>query len=1259
MVGVSAQPRLDPNILIPGTYYRYALYQMSSIGGRVYRFFMTGWRPLVLWLLVSFILILAITAVAGPGSGESADAAAVSAETSAVPAGGVIPYFNAETAVAAGLLFVLGFVMFKGHKSRRQVVVGAFTNNTNLDYVTHFSDGLSSLLTNELHSLRSLYSEVDDRRAIASVGGRKGPLDYAIMSGEAGDSIENLISSTDMLEIGPFIKFPVGAVAGVFSKFFSGPQIIGSFHRDDDLVVLTAFMSGPQSHSWRVQGRIVSENKPDSKEEKKYIPGSSHNRTIPLVKKQEELKNLDFMVKELAYRIFTDLTDGGTTEWRATLAFTEGLKNYRNCLLSRKDQLRNLKNAKRRFLEAISEDDTFDLAWYNLGVVYTELENRDAADKAFSQAIKMKPELWEPYYALALNRFNKILDKEKYVGLDEHAKVYEELVQEVISPCKQALELNPKNPDLHILIGVCYRILAIQKKNPENEVEISAEFPDLKSAISNNGKPAETDDMTSGKTMRMTSESRDLFGKAAVHHSYAVSKAWHDLCASRFRLADEVITRKSDVRKVCCTALWDLARTYYAYAVCERGAVSGESPPALKFRNSLPPIESVLLQGLSIDQTNTDILYSLGTVYYTKGNIRDALDCFESATRIDPINAKYWLLLALTAHKAHNISRRDTALGKVLEYPSGMRYLPPRWKCEVARVLPWEGLSSDLRAILDFQEESRVNDYLNIVRDTGKWPKTEDDILKLIDGPLQSEIPRQGTETDPDFIRRAKGIYLAYHMARSFFYDDTGKSELYNSAMILLKKMPSSRWENWVEGMICYECAQYSDPSENYCRAYKNFYSYPLEITKKRIDQKMIEFLVLKGKINEARECASKNLRKNPHGYGELFAWGKFLSTVKDFKGALSAFESALFLKPYDVDALSSIGSCYRGMGDYYHTREEKENSLRQAIRYFEEAREVLESRETKEILEHQDTEEQELINRQKARFRADSFRKIEKILNIYLNLGECYFDLTGYGKAIQYYNLAMKRLPEPSSYPSGYPSGISMKDYCTLKCGEALLQKRDHHVCEHYFSQIIDKFKNQVAQEFYVQPFMSPLGDVTYAGEIYIGALLGLAYSLAERDIDLDNALELVNRAEKVLDTLKIKSKDQISGLSGKGSTQEFHDSEALLQTFLERIRDIEAEIYDKRGWIYYKQTEKIDKAEKELRNALSRKASPDYYFHLAWIYETLSRETEKDKKINAGLALAYCDHALDMAPNLSLQAEVKKLMDKISQQQNSNPSS
>ena len=56
---------------------------------------------------------------------------------------------------------------------------------------------------------------------------------------------------------------------------------------------------------------------------------------------------------------------------------------------------------KNRLLDAIAEDESFDLAWYNLGVTLLELDDKEMARSVFIRARREKPSRWESTYALA------------------------------------------------------------------------------------------------------------------------------------------------------------------------------------------------------------------------------------------------------------------------------------------------------------------------------------------------------------------------------------------------------------------------------------------------------------------------------------------------------------------------------------------------------------------------------------------------------------------------------------------------------------------------------------------------------------------------------------------------------------------------------------------------------------------------------------------------------------------------------------------
>jgi tetratricopeptide (TPR) repeat protein len=1250
------------------TAYRKFLYKISHFIGssRPYQYFFTYGGRLFLLLLVSIIVVLAFAHILEPGNDVSTNITAklggvgglssgsVLSENLTVSAGGTslsgtltsrpswsdvlgnVTNLATKSATSFGslvtsdlitailILFALGLLVITITKSRRQVVVGKFENyiGTDSEPIAKFTEGVSSLLNGELHLLRSLYSEVDDRRAITSVGGRKGPLEYAIIVGDPGDKVKDIISSETKMKIGP-IEFPVGAVSGMFSKIFSGPQIIGSFHQDGNLIILNAFMSGPQSKSWRVEGRIGPKIPPHIEKGVVELPISTGDRPIHLNwnDKDKKIENLDDMVKELAYRIFTDLTSGGSTKWRATYAFTEGLKDYRNCLLSKKDQIRNLKNAERRFFEAISEDKTFDLAYYNLGVVYTELENLDASDKAFLKTIEISPDRWQAYYALALNRFNKISKDRKDIGLAEYDDIDETLLWDIIHPCNQAIALKPKNPHLHILIGVCYRMLAIKKRNS-----------------------------TEGRE-----DSQKLFREAVKSHTYVARRAWNDLCASQLSPADSIITRKSDIRKASSTALWDLARTYYSYVVCGKNIEFEGVEDVKKIQSYLTAIESVLDQALLIDNTNATIFHTLGIVYYTQGKyapskFKDATRSFESATQIDPNTLKYWLLLALSSERAGDKNKRDFAVGKILEFPSWIEGLPESWKkrYNVPDILPGEGRSKYLRTIHDFQKDYfQDQDLVAIPGILAELPIQKDElknyIVKLVnDLPPSFDIPwlDEGSADPSTLHLAAKGCSLSYHLAYHV-EDNNLRIQLYQIALEFLDEIqPETEWSRWAKGTISYDLALKGRRFSSLLTTYDCFKNnYSLEMKNKGIQTDLVRFLLDMGINYNALIIASEALQKNPLGFEELYNFGTCLSGI-DLKQSLSAFESALLVKPYDVDTLLNMGTCYWKWGLNCKERIDKENFWNQSIQYYDRAREALKTKELQ-------------------RGKSDSTRFM-----ISYRLGNCYFELSEYGKAASNYELALQLL-QSNKINAELKTGYNAVEYqgdlycCTLKCAKAYLHIRNHNLCEKYLNGIINEIEKtpyrlpgeetdpQLSEEVLLQELKSSFGTI-YTGEIYIKALLGKAYSYTERDVGFDVALALIRKAFLVKQFIKEKIKDEMLQFKKQEDTSQNDKEELMKKVLTERMPLYEAEILDRCGWLYYKKAEDLEGAKDKILKALFLKADADYNFHLATIYETLFRETGK-KPIYARWALAYCYHARDMAPRPGLEDRVKQLIDQI----------
>jgi len=288
-------------------------------------------------------------------------------------------------------------------RARTRVVVDDF-----VDYLRNpegeRAPGLSSLLVVELARLHELYQVVDEQRARPQAVKaqqyayfdedkdaveqadsdptvtNEQPLDSPapIRAAEADDALQGAVSVEAKMSLGP-VSIPVGALLALAGGLARGPRVVGTVHKVEGKLIVTARMvGGRQAHTWRV------DDPPADRE------------PLPEGKRQPEE-----LLDELAVRMFTDLARPGSAKWKATWAHSNGLRAYRGCLRGRRDHRLKLREAEQLFLAALAEDDQFELAYHNLGIVATELGRLEAAENAFLEAISRNPTRWESYYGLA------------------------------------------------------------------------------------------------------------------------------------------------------------------------------------------------------------------------------------------------------------------------------------------------------------------------------------------------------------------------------------------------------------------------------------------------------------------------------------------------------------------------------------------------------------------------------------------------------------------------------------------------------------------------------------------------------------------------------------------------------------------------------------------------------------------------------------------------------------------------------------------
>ena len=392
--------------------------------GTALRLTSRGWGPVIRWLAI---------AVAGLYAVDELGALALLNETG-----------NALT--LANVILLTGAMLAWRwlRRARDRVVVEDFVNFTGDD--PQAVKGLSTLLVAELGRLNELYGRVNDQLSTPlSLGVRRrgaaGTEPGSFLSVRADDvtgALNDAVASETRLQVGG-INLPVGFLVGLVGRFARGPRIMGSVHADG--TVVTAQVVGPGAgRQWRVEAATPEES-----------------------------------VAELAARIFNDLTLRSSVRAAAMRHFTRSLELYWASHRTPRDRARHLRLAEGELLQAIAEDESFDLAFYNLGVVYSKLAETeqqaaqasdyvgpdddpeaahaarlDAALTAFNRAVALNRDRAETVYALAVHEFARaaaVKDRDA-VG---------DLLDCVVCRCDRVLALDPRHAQAHDLKGMALR----------------------------------------------------------------------------------------------------------------------------------------------------------------------------------------------------------------------------------------------------------------------------------------------------------------------------------------------------------------------------------------------------------------------------------------------------------------------------------------------------------------------------------------------------------------------------------------------------------------------------------------------------------------------------------------------------------------------------------------------------------------------------------------------------------------------------------
>jgi tetratricopeptide (TPR) repeat protein len=1046
------------------TIFRYITLRVFRALGDVYYWLRGEWRPPLIGLIVTALIV-----------GLFNSAGNTKAEPWYLKWWGVL---SAQwwTILAIYTLFML---IIWAWGARKRVVIEDF-----IDYTTSPSKdaarGLATLLVVRLAQLQELYRVVDEQRALSTEAKSNQAIDATIKVEDVSNFLTSAISAQSKFSLGP-VEIPVGTLMSLFGRLVQGPRILGSLHKENDVLILTAQRVGYQAaYSWRVERRL--------------LPSTGDSDTY----------DLDEMVKELALRMFTDLALSGSVRWRATATFSEGLQNYRECLRTPEGRQLKLKRAEKKFIETLGEDREFASANYNLGVLYMELEQYRAAEEAFLRAISQNPSSWRGYYALAvcrskLRQFESVkslcdLVVEPVIarkpGIANIAKVYHSWGLAQISLVRQKSSFLQS---VHEDIGK-------QRQDQQGEDE---EYLELEGVIQN-------------------------LDEAIRRYRKAVTFSWRALCSAELlkkgvtNTENRVIPQRESVASVCqidlAIAYSEQAKKWRDFASLSKNAkhqraASRHTLFAFERAKTLFKRAEVLFHFatfltpsntdtyLDLIRKYTDNYFNIASMYYDWGKYDEAIEAYLSALHINPEHFKCWAYLALAY----------AAVSKTQEVT-----LPTAAKLNKAQAK--DACEKALSCL-----SSASPDTLNHVLDVKNTVHALEDIFEKIGAAYHA----LGEESNEDMAREMVDLLEKYHKLAGKAPGGNEQDRRALASLVGQLVSSSAKDQTWRQ-VLAWVCIQVYpvlgflsiassgiEAKEYFDSAIKSLQEKSLEEIHVQGLRALLVYALLNQKEHDrALQVAEKALDLSPHGYFEWEALGDVHFTLEQFEDAIDAWQEAISrrnafmpdlatlyttIMPYKLDKLGvpyqarlddldipykniphKIGISYREIAKYISDPVKRNNTLKQAIDYLQRAKTIYEG-------------DQHYEKR-----------------DIHYFLGFLHFELGEYHEAISYLQIART---------SGLTPLTSL-----FYLGYAYLKSKDYDAALKHF-QLLYKETNERLNKHGQR---SDLVEVEYGGFMSLGEILamahwGMAFTDTERNIRLRQALSLIETAQRYMDELLV----------------------------------------------------------------------------------------------------------------------------------------
>ena len=516
--------------------------------------------------------------------------------------------FGASTEVAAGILGGTGLAFFAltvWIQARRSLLVGDFTAIPLMDKdKTVRNVDLANLLQVELSRLGRLLAVVENRRAVPSGIGAGNTLDATLSVDDLIGTLQGATSAETKISVGP-VSVPVEPLIALAGRAVRAPRLTGSLHRDGGTLILTAQEHQRGGLTWRVTGQDIASSEPENED-------GDRSET------ESQTAQLSALVSELALRIFTDVSLGREVRWEATDEFVRGVRRFRACLRTPKDRKVNLKKTEHAFLSALSEDEDFPLAYFNLGVVYTELQSlaqaagrkreedmhMSAAETAFSRAIEKDPQRWESYIALG------------------HTQLSRGQSTAVIDLCNRVLELKPDGSARARAYELQARALLARAKAREAE----------------GAPPAIGDPAIPGDIALAVQSARRATTKAlrALLRAYIV----------RRRRPKDVEDRVPNLEELVGACAATFASSYYR-RVPQRDRSAESSSQAGQGRRMVRRADRLVKRARKMTTNAAEVRFEFGLRALSRGWFKEAQEHLRAAAHTEPSRPSYLAALAL------------------------------------------------------------------------------------------------------------------------------------------------------------------------------------------------------------------------------------------------------------------------------------------------------------------------------------------------------------------------------------------------------------------------------------------------------------------------------------------------------------------------------------------------------------------------------------------------------------------------------------